>query len=160
MTFLPVDYFFCILILIFALIAFARGFLSEVFGKAAWVAGIICAVFFYKKVALSLAPKISSQLVCAVLAFLIVFVVVFLLVKISEMILQKIFQISLLNSLDHGLGLLFGLAEGFALVCLIIFILQVQPFIDTGNLLTGSFFASLMGQVFSSDIFRSRGGNA
>ena len=160
MNFLPVDYFFCILILIFALIAFSRGFLSEVFGKAAWVAGIICAVFSYKKVAVSLAPKITNQIICSVLAFLIVFVVVFMLVKISEMILQKIFQISLLNSLDHGLGLLFGLEEGFAVVCLIIFILQVQPFVDCGNLLNGSFFANLMGIVFSSDVFKSHGGKA
>ena len=157
MTFLPVDYFFCIVILIFALIALSKGFLAEIFGKAAWVLGIIGAVFFYKKVASPLAVKIQNQLVCTVLAFLIVFVV-FLLVKICEMILEKLFQLSLLKSLDRALGLMFGLVEGFAIVCLLIFILTVQPFVDTSSLLNGSFFVNLMGVVFASPIFQKNGG--
>lgn len=160
MTFIPVDYFFCILIVIFGLVAFCRGFLSEVFGKAAWVAGILCAVFFYRNIAAALEPKISTLLIRNVLAFLIVFVAVFLIVKICEMILQKIFQVSLLKSLDRGLGLLFGLAEGFAVVCIIILILQVQPFVDIGNLLQGSFFANLMGIVLSSPALKNPKGEA
>lgn len=158
MTFVPVDYFFCILIVIFGLISFHKGFLAEVFGKAAWVLGIIGGAFFYKNIALALVPKIKSPLACNVLGFLIVFVLVFLLVKICEMILEKIFQLTLLKSLDRGLGLLFGLVEGFAIVCLIIFILNVQPFVNLGNLLKESFFAHLMGLVFSSPLLQKHPG--
>ncbi|WP_027727660.1 CvpA family protein [Treponema sp. C6A8] len=158
MTFVPVDYFFCILIVIFGLVAFCKGFLAEVFGKAAWVLGIIAGAFFYKKVAAALLTKINSPIACNILGFLIVFVTVFLLVKICEMILQKIFQVTLLKSLDRGLGLLFGLAEGFAIVCLIIFVLRNQPFVDIGNLLNDSFFAHLMGEVLASPLLQKNGG--
>lgn len=158
MTFVPVDYFFCILILIFGLTAFARGFVASVFGKAAWIAGLLCGIFFNKQIAVYLRPKVTNELLCIVLAFLIVFVIVFLLVKICEMILQKIFQNKLLGSLDRGLGLLFGLIEGFAIVCLIIFILGIQPFIDTGNLFHDSFFVKLMNVVVSSELFKKAGG--
>ena len=128
MTFVPVDYFFCILILIFGLTAFARGFVASVFGKAAWILGVLGGIFLHKDVAIRLHPKISNELLCIILAFLIVFVIVFLLVKICEMILQKIFENKILGSLDRGLGLLFGLIEGFAIVCLIIFILGIKSF--------------------------------
>jgi membrane protein required for colicin V production len=158
MTFVPVDYFFCFLILIFGITAFARGFVSSVFGKAAWIAGVLGGIFFHKQVAVQLKPKISNELLCIVLAFLILFVVVFLLVKICETILQKIFQNKILGSLDRGLGLLFGLIEGFAIVCLIIFILGIQPFVDTGNLFHDSFFVKLMGIVLNSELFQKAGG--
>lgn len=158
MTFVPIDYFFCILIMIFGLIAFYKGFLAEVFGKAAWVLGILAGAFFYKNVSAVLLQKITNPLLCNMLSFLIIFVFVFLFVKIFQMILEQIFQVQLLNSLDHGLGLLFGLIEGFALVCLIIFILTVQPFINTRPLLNESFFAHLMGIVFSSPLLQRGGG--
>lgn len=158
MIFVPVDYFFCILILIFALLGLYRGFVSAVFGKAALIAGIICAAFFYKKIIPVLAPKVSNQLMCTILSFLIIFVMVFLLIKICEMIFQKLFENQLLGSLNRALGLLFGLAEGFAIVFLIIFVLNVQPFVETGNLLHGSFFYHLMSIVASSEVVRTRGG--
>lgn len=158
MTFVPVDYFFCILILIFGLTAFARGFVASVFGKAAWIAGLLCGIFFNKQIAVHLRPKISNEILCVVLSFLIVFVVIFLLVKIFEIILQKIFENKILGSLNRGLGLLFGLIEGFAIVCLIIFILGIQPFIDTGNLFHDSFFVKLMNVVVSSELFKKAGG--
>lgn len=158
MTFVPVDYFFCILILIFGLSAFARGFVASVFGKAAWILGVLGGIFFHNDVAIRLHSKISSELLCIVLAFLIVFVLVFLLVKICEMIFQKIFQNEVLGSLNRGLGLLFGLIEGFAIVCLIIFILGIQPFVDTGNLFHNSFFVNLMNIVLNSELFQKAGG--
>ena len=160
MTFVPIDYFFCIIIMIFGLMGMYKGFLAEVFGKAAWVLGIIGGVFFYKKVALVLIPKITNPLICNILSFLIVFVFIFLIVKIFEMLLENIFQVQLLRSLDQGLGLLFGLIEGFALVCLIIFILQVQPFFYTRGLLYDSFFAHLMGEVLASPLLKKNGGAA
>ena len=158
MTFIPVDYFFCILILIFALLGLCRGFVSAVFGKAALIAGLICAAFFYKKIIPVLAPKVSNQLMCTILSFLIVFAVVFLIVKICEMIFQKLFENKLLGSLNRALGLLFGFVEGLAIVFVIIFVLNVQPFVETGNLLQGSFFYHLLGIVASSDVVRTRGG--
>lgn len=157
MSFVPVDYFFCILILIFGLTAFARGFVSAVFGKAAWILGVLGGIFFYKNVAVLLQQKVANQLLCTVLSFLMVFVIIFLLVKICEMIMGKLFQNKILGSLDRGLGLLFGLVEGFAVVFLIIFILEIQPFVDAKGLLNQSFFVRLMGAVFSSDYFKKGG---
>lgn len=150
MSFVAVDYLFAMIILIFAIISLNKGFVSEVFGKAAWVLGVICGVFFYKDVAQSLKSKLTNELVCNVLSFLIIFVVIFLIVKLCEYILARIFELSILRSLDRGLGLIFGIVEGFAVVCLVIFVLSVQPFFNVENLFEGSFFAGLMHMVLNS----------
>ena len=76
--------------------------------------------------------------------------VVFLIIKLAQMIVSKIFEWSILKSLDRTLGFIFGIVEGAAVVCLIIFLLSVQPFFDVTNLFDGSFFYGLVNSIFNS----------
>lgn len=144
MSFMPVDWIFAIIIFVFCIIGLIRGFVKEIFGKAAWVLGIILAIFLYAKVGGLLHSKIQNLIVCNILGFIIVFTVVFVVVKLIGALLHAISELPILNGLDKAFGAMFGLIEGFAIVCFIMFIISIQPFFDGSKLFTGSFFYGLM----------------
>ena len=66
------------------------------------------------------------------------------------MIVSKVFEWSILNSLDHTLGLLFGIVEGMAVVCLIIFILTAQPFFNAQKVFGDSFYFNIVNSLFDA----------
>ena len=150
MTFAVVDWIFAIIILIFAITGLIKGFIDNVFGKIAFVAGIIFAILFYKDVAVGLLKDIKIVYAANIIAFLLVFVVVFLIIKIIQMIVSKIFQWSILKSLDRTLGFIFGIVEGAAVVCLLIFILTAQPFFNVIPYFEGSIFYNIVNSLFYS----------
>jgi len=139
-----IDWVFMVIILVFVVLALLKGFVNELFGKASWIVGIICAIFFYSKVALILNGKIANMIVCNILAFILIFIVSFLVLRIVGTIIHKVFTLSILRGLDKALGAMFGLIEGFAIVCFIMFIMTIQPFVDCYELLSDSFFYSIM----------------
>ena len=145
-----IDWIFGIIIVVFAVSGLIKGFVDNVFGKLAFIAGIICGWIFYKSMATSLLKDIKLPYAANILSFLLIFVVVFLIIKLAQMIISKIFEWSILKSLDRTLGFIFGIVEGAAVVCLIIFLLSVQPFFDVTNLFDGSFFYGLVNSIFNS----------
>lgn len=145
-----IDWIFGIIIVVFAVSGLIKGFVDNVFGKLAFIAGIICGWIFYKSLATSLLKDIKLPYAANILSFLLIFVVVFLIIKLAQMIISKIFEWSILKSLDRTLGFIFGIVEGAAVVCLIIFLLSVQPFFDVTNLFDGSFFYGLVNSIFNS----------
>ena len=64
------------------------------------------------------------------------------------MIIAKVFEWSILKSLDRTLGFIFGIVEGLAVVCLIIFLLTSQPFFNPENILNGSFYYNIANSLF------------
>ena len=145
-----IDWIFGIIIVVFAVSGLIKGFVDNVFGKLAFIAGIICGWIFYKSLATTLLKDIKVPYAANILSFLLIFVVVFLIIKLAQMIISKIFEWSILKSLDRTLGFIFGIVEGAAVVCLIIFLLSVQPFFDVTNLFDGSFFYGLVNSIFNS----------
>lgn len=150
MNFGVIDWVFSGIILLFAIGGVIKGFIDNVFGKIAFVAGIILAYLFYKNIAGSVLKDVKNPYVANVLAFLLIFVVVFLVIKIIQMIVAKVFEWSVLKSLDRTLGFIFGLVEGGAVVCLIIFLLTAQPFFNSMTILDGSFYYNIVNSLFHS----------
>jgi len=148
MNFTIIDWFFSVLIIIFALSGLIKGFIDNVFGKLALILGIILACFFYDDVSETALKGIENPALERILGFLLVFVVVFLVIKLIQMIISKIFEWNILKSLDRTLGLLFGIVEGLAVVGLLIFILLNQPFFPVEKLLQGSFYCDLINKIF------------
>ena len=150
MIFTTVDWVFSIMILIFAISGLIKGFINNVFGKIAFVAGIIFAWLFYKDIAAGLLKDIKVPYAANIIAFLLIFVVVFLIIKLVQMIVSKVFEWSILKSLDRTLGFIFGIVEGAAVVCLIIFLLTAQPFFPVENLLYDRFYVNVVTSLFNS----------
>ncbi len=157
MNFAIIDWVFSIIILIFAVSGLIKGFIDNVFGKIAFVAGILLAYLFYKDIATGLLKDIKIPVVANIISFLLIFVVTFLVIKIIQMIVAKVFEWSILKSLDRTLGFIFGIVEGAAVVCLIVFLLSAQPFFNTQTLFEGSFYFNLIQSIFNSDVKKEIG---
>jgi len=157
MSFVTIDWIFSIIILIFAVSGLIKGFIDNVFGKIAFVAGILLAYLFYKDVATGLLKDIKIPVAANIISFLLIFVVTFLVIKIIQMIVAKVFEWSILKSLDRTLGFIFGIVEGIAVVCLIVFLLTAQPFFNTQTLFEGSFYFNLIQSIFNSDVKKEIG---
>ena len=150
MSFTVIDWVFSGIILIFAIGGVVKGFIDNVFGKIAFIAGIILAWLFYKDIADGLLKDVKVPHAANIIAFLLIFVVTFLVIKLVQMIVAKVFEWSILKSLDRTLGFIFGIVEGGAVVCLIIFLLSAQPFFNSMIILEGSFFYNLVTALFNS----------
>lgn len=106
------------ILLVSAVLAFARGFVHESLSMAAWV-GAALAVVFGLPYARPIAREfISLPLLADVAAGGVIFIVVLLLLSLLTRALSRQVQDSALNAVDRSLGFVFGLARGAALVCL------------------------------------------
>ena len=150
MEFTVIDWIFSGVIILFAISGVIKGFIDNVFGKIAFIAGIILGYLFYKDIAAGLLKDIKVPYAANILAFLLIFVVTFLIIKLIQMIVSKVFEWSILKSLDRTLGFIFGIVEGAAVVCLIIFLLTAQPFFNVDRLFDGSFYYNIVSSIFNS----------
>ena len=141
-----VDKVFLGVIAIFTLRCAVRGAVSEISSIAALVLGLLSAIFFYKKTALIVRERFMPDIktVPEIVSFVALFLIVFAVVKIIETMLKGIVEGIRLKGPDHFLGFVLGLAEGVAVVCLLLFIIKIQPFVKPENILDGSFFAELL----------------
>lgn len=150
MNFGVIDWVFSGIIIIFAIGGVIKGFIDNVFGKIAFIAGIVLAYFFYDDIAEKLLKDVKVEFAAKIISFLLIFVVTFIVIKIVQMIVAKVFEWSILKSLDRTLGFIFGMVEGGAVVCLIIFLLTAQPFFNAMNILDGSFYYNIVSSLFHS----------
>jgi membrane protein required for colicin V production len=138
-----IDVVFLILIAIFALRCALRGIVGELMSMAAVVLGILAAIFFFRKTAELIRGKFIPDVKALpeIVAFITNFIIVFAVIKIFEIILKDIIEGIKLGGPDRFLGFFLGIAEGLVIVCLILFLITVQPFVEPELLLEGSLFA-------------------
>lgn len=150
MNLVPVDYIFIILIIVFALGGIIKGFVNNICGKLAWILGLILGFMFCTSFSQMLKPSIENELVAKITAFFLIFVAVFLIVKLIQVVLSRLFEFPILKSLDRTLGCFFGIIEGCAIVFAVIFVITVQPFIESSKVLGGSYFYQLFDSFLNS----------
>ena len=141
-----VDIVFLGVIAVFTLRCMVRGAVSEILSMAALVFGLLAAIFFYKTAALIVRERFMPDIkvLPEILSFIALFLIVFAVIKILEAMLKGIVEGIKLKGPDHFLGFILGLAEGVVVVCLLLFIICIQPFVNPENILSGSFFAELL----------------
>ncbi len=140
------DWVFTGLIALLAVRCFVRGFVAEVLSVAAYAVGLIAALLFYNTAAryLQALPWLStaSQPVRWVVAFVLCFLAGFLIMKLVERLIRGGLEAANLEMLDRLLGLGLGVAEGLAVVSLVLVIIDIQTFFDAGELLSQSRYAA------------------
>lgn len=110
-------------IVISAILAYARGFIREVMSIVGWIAAAFIA-FIFAPNALPLISEIpmlgdfigESRELGILASFAIVFVVALVVVSIFTPLFSSVVQRSALGGIDAGLGFLFGVARGVLLV--------------------------------------------
>jgi membrane protein required for colicin V production len=141
-----IDIVFLLLIILFVIRCYLKGFVSEVLSMAAILLGILASLFFYKNGGEFLRGTFwpEMKIIPEVIAFIALFLIVFIAIKILESILKGIIERVSLGSVDRFLGTIFGLAEGIAVVSLILFVLKIQPLFDPSSILSESIFAKIL----------------
>lgn len=114
----PTDIAVLVILLLSALLAFARGFVREVLSVAAWVGAALAAVWAFPHVEPIARRYIGMELAANVVAGAGVFLVVLIVLSILFGRISRGVKASSLNAVDRSLGFLFGLARGALLVCL------------------------------------------
>ena len=115
----PFDIIVIAIVVLSGLFAFARGFVKEALSICAWGGAALATLYAFpyaRPFAEHLLPKgIVADVTVAVLIFVIVLIVLSLL---TSAISRRVKESSL-SALDRSLGLLFGLARGAVLACLL-----------------------------------------
>ena len=118
----PTDLVILITIFCFGLFSLFRGFIKELFSIIGWIFAIILATsytpFALSKIQVILPSFSLSPLITGVLIALIVYI----LFRILGGLFQKRLGKANVSAINRSLGFLLGVAKGFALVCITIFI--------------------------------------
>jgi membrane protein required for colicin V production len=146
MGFAVVDFVFAGVIVLFVLRCAVRGFVSEIMSLAALACGLLAAIFFFRTAADFVRERFMPDVptIPEIVAFAALFLMVFIVARILESILKGIVKGIGLDGLDRFLGVILGFAEGILVVCILLFLLSVQPLFDADDILRGSFFAKLL----------------
>jgi len=140
------DVVFIGIIIVFTLQCGSQGFVSKLMSMAALIFGLVAAIFFFRWggdiIREQFMPEV--KILPEVIAFAMLFLIVFAVFRIVEVVLKTFVEKIKLSSVDRFLGVIFGLAEGAIVVCLLLFLISIQPFFDSDSLLKGSFFAELL----------------
>ncbi|MBR5645661.1 MAG: CvpA family protein [Treponema sp.] len=135
-----IDVIFILIILIFTIIATAKGFVSELFNKISFIGGIIVGCMFCNKLSAALSNTIKNPLMSKIVSFILLFIITFLLIQIIKVIIGRFFDSEIMSGLDRTMGFFFGIIEGMAVVLFILWILSNFPFLVDSLLQNSIFF--------------------
>jgi membrane protein required for colicin V production len=141
-----IDVVFMVIIAISALRCAVRGFISELLSVAALIFGLLAALLFFRQGAVLVRAWFlpDARIIPEIIAFIAFFLIVYITVKIIEMTLKSIIEGIKLGGLDRLLGFVLGFVEGLIIVCLLLFLISIQPFFKADSMLEDSFFAKIL----------------
>jgi membrane protein required for colicin V production len=141
-----IDVVFLVIIAIFALRCALRGIISELMSMAALVLGLLAAIFTFRRTAEIIRGRFIPDVKALpeIISFIAIFFIVFAVIKIFETILKEIIERISLGGPDRFLGFFLGVAEGVIIVCLLLFLINVQPFVEPAVVLEGSLLADIL----------------
>lgn len=147
MDFAAFDVFALVVLLVAGIRTAFKGFVAEFMSTLAILIGVGVAVIFTSKVTVMLIPHIGDTFWTPIAAFLLLFIVSYLVIKVLEATFHRLIDRIQLEKLDQTLGFVLGLVEGFLLLAVIVFLLQLQNFIAVEALFEESFMAGLFQKV-------------
>lgn len=115
----PFDIFVIVLIVLSGLFAFARGFVREALSVGTWAGASLAALYALPYTRLIAERWLTKGMAADAGAALSVFVVVLIVLSLVSSAISRRVKDSSLSALDRTLGLLFGLARGVILACLV-----------------------------------------
>ena len=155
---MTIDIILLILLILLTARGFIRGFVKEFFSLGAPVLGILVAFLLYKNGAEFIRSKYMNvpKGVAEVLAFIALFLIIFIVCKFAQKIILDVVEGTNLANADKVLGTVFGLAEGIALVTLVLFVIYKQPLFNSNIVFEGSIFWGILGRLIretSGEVF-------
>ena len=118
----PTDLAILIIIFCFGFFSLFRGFIKELFSIIGWIFAVLVAIYFTPVVLSKLQVVLPSFSLSPLIAGVLIALVVYILFRILGGLFQKRLGKANISAVNRSLGFLLGLAKGFALVCITIFI--------------------------------------
>ena len=115
----PFDIIVIVVIALSGLFAFARGIVKELLSVGAWVAAGVAALYGFPYAAPFAEGFIPKGMFANLAAGAAIFVVALILLSLLTSAVARRVKRSSLASVDHSLGLLFGLVRGAVIACLL-----------------------------------------
>ena len=110
------DYGVILVIVLSGLISFFRGAVSEVLALIGWIISFWVAKQYALKTAQFLPASLDSEPLRMMLSFAILFALTLILMMLFRMAVSGLVKWVGMQSLDRGLGVLFGIARGLVIV--------------------------------------------
>ena len=110
------DYGVILVIVLSALISYFRGAVAEVLALIGWIVSFWAAKQYAVKMAQFLPASLSSEPIRLLIGFAILFVATLILMTLFRITVAGLVKWVGLQSLDRGLGVLFGIARGLVIV--------------------------------------------
>lgn len=154
-----IDIVFFALVVLMAIHGFLKGFVEALFSWAAPVLAILAAVFMYPHGGAFIRSHTMEdvRIVPEFLAFLAIFLIVLLFIKFLGRVLRDVILGIHLGGVNRLFGFVFGIAQGIAIVAIILFFFMIQPVFDTTEILKGSIFAEFLYPFIQIPLERGRG---
>jgi membrane protein required for colicin V production len=118
----PTDLAILIIIFCFGFFSLFRGFIKELFSIIGWIFAVLVAIYFTPFVLSKVQVVLPSFSLSPPIAGVLIALVVYILFRILGGLFQKRLGKANISAVNRSLGFLLGLAKGFALVCITIFI--------------------------------------
>ena len=118
----PTDLVILIIIFFFGLFSLFRGFIKEMFSIIGWVMAILLAIFFTPFVLSKIQVVLPSIRFSPLIAGVLITLIVYILLRICGGLFEKRLRKTNISAINRSLGFLLGVAKGFALVCITVFI--------------------------------------
>ncbi|MCV2890617.1 CvpA family protein [Ruegeria aquimaris] len=153
-----IDGVVALIIVLSALLAYARGFMREAMAIAGWIAAAVLAFLFAPK-AMPLIRELpvvgefltDSCELSVIAAFAAVFAVALVVVSFFTPLFSSLVQRSALGGLDQALGFIFGVARGILLVAIAFFVYDTvmtgQSFTIVDESRSAQVFARMTGKI-------------
>lgn len=163
-----IDGVVALVIVISALLAYARGLVREAMAIVGWIAAAILAFIFAPQVQplIKEVPVLGEFIadsceLSVIAAFAAVFAVALIVVSFFTPLFSSLVQRSALGGLDQGLGFLFGVARGVLLVAIAFFVyntvITAQSFTIVDQSRSAQVFSRLTGQIEDQNPERALG---
>jgi membrane protein required for colicin V production len=118
-----IDVVLAVVLALFALRGFQRGFSREIFALIGLVGGVAAAAALYADTAVMLPPEVPD-IARPALAFAGIFLGVALAAKLVGMLVHRVLGLTLLSPLDRVAGILFGAAKGAAVLVMAVAVVR------------------------------------
>ena len=118
-----IDVVLAVVLALFALRGFQRGFSREIFSLVGLVGGVAMAKATFADVAMMLPPNVP-EIARPTVAFAGIFLAVVLAAKVAGMLVHRVLGLVRLSPLDRAAGILFGAAKGAAVIAMGVFVVR------------------------------------
>ncbi len=143
-----IDIIILIIIIIFAIRGWRRGFIYELFGIAIIIAGFIFALIFYKPIAGILNQYLKNKDLSLVVSFIAIFVGTALTLIVIRNILEDLIENLNISDVDGILGMVFSVLKIIIIVAFILLLVDRYSIFDLDKIISRSFFFPIIRRVF------------